>query len=203
LPARGKNYGDCSQRKIVTEDFERLDRAIELLKEPVRVDPSLDRRIMDEIESMPSPQHWRGRVRAALEWLLRGRPVRISPLGGLAVAAGIAAVVVLGRTQSGLPDEAVPAVAAVQGSAVQFVIVAPTATAVSLVGDFNDWNPAATPMQLVAENRVWSVTIPLDAGRYRYAFLVNGDTWLSDPSAPPVGDDEFGRPGSVVTIGET
>ena len=85
----------------------------------------------------------------------------------------------------------------------QFVIVAPTATEVSLVGDFNDWNPAATPMQLVAENRVWSVTIPLEAGRYRYAFLVNGDTWLSDPSAPPAQDDEFGRPGSVVTIGET
>jgi len=187
----------------VTDDTSKLDRAIGLLREPVSIDPSLDRRIMDEIESLPSPGGWKKRVWAVYDWLMRGRPVRVSPLGGLAVAASVAAIVVLGRTEPSSLDGTAPLTTALQGSAVQFVIVAPTATEVSLVGDFNDWNPTATPMQLVAENRVWSVTIPLNAGRYRYAFLVDGNTWLSDPTAPPVGDDEFGRPGSVVTIGET
>jgi 1,4-alpha-glucan branching enzyme len=84
----------------------------------------------------------------------------------------------------------------------QFVIVAPTASTVSLVGDFNDWSTAATPMQRVEGNGIWTVNIPLEPGRYRYAFLVDGRTWLRDPSAPPALDDEFGPPGSVVTIGE-
>jgi hypothetical protein len=187
----------------VAEDTDKLDRAIELLKEPVRIDPALDMRVMAEIESLPAPLGWKRRVWSAIDWLIRGRTVRISPLGGLAAAAGIAAIVVFAQSELGSYDESTPAMAAQQGSTVQFVIVVPTAIEVSLVGDFNDWNPSATPMQLVAENRVWSVTIPLNAGRYRYAFLVDGNTWLSDPSAPPVGDDEFGRPGSVVTIGET
>ena len=187
----------------MTDDTDKLDRAIELLKEPVRIDPALDARIMDEIESVPSPHGWKQRIWSVFDWFTRGRSVRVSPLGGLAVAAGIAAIVIFGRSEGGALEQSTPNISALRSSTVQFVIVAPTATEVSLVGDFNDWNPAATPMQLVAENRVWSVTVPLDAGRYRYAFLVNGNTWLSDPSAPPMRDDEFGRPGSVVTIGET
>jgi len=111
--------------------------------------------------------------------------------------------VLWGRVGLDPVEHSAPSLAAFGASTVQFVIVAPAATEVSLVGDFNDWSASATPMALVADNRVWSVTIPLIAGRYRYAFLVNGDTWLSDPSAPPMRDDEFGRPGSVVTIGET
>jgi hypothetical protein len=182
---------------------DKLDRAIELLKEPVQIDPALDRRILAEIESVPAPGRWAQRTWLVFDWLKRGRPVRVSPLGGLAMAAGLAALVIWGSTGRSAPEQSAPGVTALLGSTVQFVIVAPTAAEVSLVGDFNDWDPTATPMELVAENRVWTVTIPLEAGRYRYAFLVNGDTWLSDPTAPPVRDDEFGRPGSVVTIGET
>jgi hypothetical protein len=187
----------------VTDDTDKLDKAIELLKAPVRIDPALDMRVMAEIESGAEPHRWTQRVRAVFDWLKRGRPVRVSPLGGLAFAAGIVAIMLWGRTGVTPPEQSEPSLAALQGSTVQFVIVAPAATEVSLVGDFNDWNASANPMQLVADNRVWSVTIPLNSGRYRYAFLVNGDTWLSDPSAPPIRDDEFGRPGSVVTIGET
>ena len=182
---------------------DKLDQAIELLKEPVSIDPALDMRILAEIEGVPAPRAWTHRVWAAFDWLKRGRPVRVSPLGGLAFATGVAAIVLLGRATLPPLEQSGETVAAVQASTVQFVIVAPTATEVSLVGDFNDWSASATPMQLVADNRIWSVTIPLNAGRYRYAFLVDGTTWLSDPSAPPVRDDEFGRPGSVVTIGET
>ena len=102
------------------------------------------------------------------------------------------------------PGEPIPTTTAdvTPGSVVQFVIVAPSASVVSLVGDFNDWSDAAMPMEREAGNSIWSVTVPLEPGRYRYAFLVDGTTWLSDPSAPPALDDEFGRPGSVVTIGE-
>ncbi len=161
----------------MSEQTDRLERAIEFLKEPVAIDPSLDARVMAEIENFPAPRALSNRLRRASEWMRRGRPVTVSPLGGLALAAGFASVA-------------------------QFVMVAPAAGSVSLVGDFNDWSAAATPMQRVAGNGVWSITIPLNPGRYRYAFLVDGTTWFGDPSAPPALDDEFGRPGSVVTIGE-
>jgi hypothetical protein len=188
----------------VSEQTDRLERAIEFLKEPVAIDPSLDARVMAEIENVPAPRALSNRLRRASEWMRRGRPVTVSPLGGLALAAGFAALLLLGRTwlapQASAPETDMAG--AVGPSVAQFVMVAPAAGSVSLVGDFNDWSAAATPMQRVAGHGVWSITIPLNPGRYRYAFLVDGTTWFGDPSAPPALDDEFGRPGSVVTIGE-
>ncbi len=179
---------------------DKLDRAIDLLKEPVTLDASFDTRVMSEVESGPSPRIWTQRVWTAIDWMTRGRTVTVSPLAGVAVAVGVVIVLLTGRNWISQDPTEPTGLAELAG--VQFVIIAPTATSVSLVGDFNDWATSATPMQPVEGNGVWSVTVPLSAGRYRYAFLVNGDTWLSDPSAPPVLDDEFGRPGSVLTIGE-
>ncbi len=184
------------------EENDRLERAISILKEPVHISRDLDRRVMAEIEATAAPQGWSRRIRTALDWLKRGRPVRVSPLGGLAFTVGIAILVLVGRSWLAPTEPYAPLATTAQGSVVQFVIVAPAASGVALVGDFNDWSAAANPMRRVDGNGVWEITLPLDAGRYRYAFLVDGHTWLGDPSAPPALDDEFGRPGSVVTIGE-
>jgi 1,4-alpha-glucan branching enzyme len=82
-----------------------------------------------------------------------------------------------------------------------FVVVAPHAARVSLVGDFNDWNAARTPMRrLGSGSAVWTTVVPLAPGRYRYAFLADGSRWLADPAAPLARDDEFGPPSSVVTV---
>jgi 1,4-alpha-glucan branching enzyme len=83
------------------------------------------------------------------------------------------------------------------------MLVAPSATTVSLVGDFNDWAADATPMEGLVTDGLWTVTVPLRPGRYRYAFLVDGATWVPDPDAPRALDDDFGRPNSVLTIGGT
>jgi hypothetical protein len=186
----------------VRDESDKLERAIRFLREPVHIDRDVDRRIMAEIESAPVPGAWSHRFWIALDWLRRGRPVRVSPLGGLAFAAGIAILVLIGRSWIAPQQPSAPLATTAEGSKVQFVIVAPAASRVSLVGDFNDWSSMATPMRRVGSNGVWEVTVPLDPGRYRYAFVVDGTTWLRDPSAPPELDDEFGRPGSVVTIGE-
>ncbi len=182
-----------------------LDRIAEILREPVAIDADLDRRIMNEIRSGPAVHITPHRPAA---WLLRRRTVSVSPLGGLALAAGIAAVALLGRSAWHVATQpAAPAAATVAAtgqpatSLVQFVIVAPAAGAVSLVGDFNDWNVSAMPMRPAPGDGIWSVTVPLEPGRYRYAFLVDGETWLADPSAPGTLDDDFGPPNSVVTVG--
>jgi hypothetical protein len=83
----------------------------------------------------------------------------------------------------------------------RFMLVAPDAGQVSLVGDFNDWELAATPLE--KQNGVWTVTVPLRPGRYNYAFLVDGQRWTADPSAPRNVGDDFGRPSSVITVRET
>ncbi len=69
------------------------------------------------------------------------------------------------------------------------------------MGDFNDWTEDATPMQRIATSDLWAASVPMKPGRYRYAFVADGTTWLVDPDAPPALDDDFGRPNSVVTIG--
>jgi hypothetical protein len=185
---------------MVPDHEDHLSRGIGLLKESVELNAAFDARVMEEVRAQTAPRLWSQRIWTAVDWLTRGRSITVSPLAGVAVAAGLAIFLLVGRVWFG-PDDPSPTEA--NGlSSVQFVIVAPSAASVSLVGDFNDWAATATPMQPVAGNGVWSVTVPLSAGRYRYAFLVNGDMWLSDPSAPPALDDEFGRPGSVLTIGE-
>jgi len=83
---------------------------------------------------------------------------------------------------------------------VQFVLVAPSAKSVALVGDFNDWDAATTPLVRSAAG-VWSGTVTLAPGRHLYAFVVDGTRWVADPAAPQALGDDFGTPNSVITVG--
>ncbi len=180
----------------MAERDDTLTRVIETLKEPVRIDPGVDRRVMAEVARLPRPGDHPSVVRSTVEWLRRRRTIRVSPLGGLAMAAGLTALVVAGSRLLA-PASVGPAPAT---QLVQFVLVASEASEVALVGDFNDWNVAATPLEREGGDGIWWVTVPLEPGRYRYSFVVDGQVWLGDPNAP-TGDDEFGRPNSFVTIG--
>ena len=82
---------------------------------------------------------------------------------------------------------------------VPFVLTAANAVRISIVGDFNDWDPAATPLQRV-DGHGWWVVVNLRPGRYRYSFVVDGTRWIADPSAPRAADNDFGTENSVVTI---
>jgi hypothetical protein len=187
----------------VPNDDTLLERVVEELKRPVQIDATLDARIMEAIGRLPAPRGRPGALRAAARWFVRGRSVTLSPLAGLGIAAGIAVVALLGRgwlsTETAAPA---PSIATAPRQAVQqFVIIAPGASRVALVGDFNDWNVGATPMRRADGNGIWSVTVPLAPGRYRYSFLVDGTRWVPDPTAPHAIDDDFGRTNSVVTVG--
>jgi len=74
----------------------------------------------------------------------------------------------------------------------------PTADEVYLVGDFNDWDEETDPMY--EEDGLWSLSIPLEKGRYEYMFVVDGE-WVSDPSNPEtVRDAERDLRYSVVRV---
>ena len=82
---------------------------------------------------------------------------------------------------------------------VQFMLVAPAATRVALVGEFNDWDPSATPMSR-AGGGAWHVALPLARGRHVYAFVVDGSSWVADPQAPLAPERWFGAQNSVVLV---
>jgi hypothetical protein len=82
---------------------------------------------------------------------------------------------------------------------VKFSVIAPNAARVSIVGDFNAWNPATLPMRRSADGRGWEVEVRLPLGRYSYAFMIDGQL-APDPSAPRGSDDDFGAPNSVLMV---
>ena len=182
-------------------DEDVIERVVHELRRPVQVDPAVDTRVMEEIARLPVRRgHGGGHAAgAAWRWLTRPRSISLSPLGGLGIAAVLAALVLaLSGRRPGSPSTP-PAERAMREF--EFVVVEPHAARVSLVGDFNDWDAARTPMRLAsAGGAVWTAVVPLSPGRYRYAFLVNGARWLADPTAPAALDNDYGGPSSVVTV---
>jgi len=156
---------------------ELIERVIRQLRKPVAIDEGLDARVMREIAAAARP----ARQRPAL--------VRRWPL--LAAAAAVAGLVIAQPWSHG---------SGIRSDSYQFVLLAPQAASVALVGDFNDWDPARSPMR-AAHSGLWATIVPLAPGRYHYAFLVNGVEWRRDPAAPAALDDDFGAPSSVVTVG--
>jgi 1,4-alpha-glucan branching enzyme len=79
-----------------------------------------------------------------------------------------------------------------------FFCNAPNARQVSLVGDFNNWNPTATQMTRHADNR-WMASLELSHGYHQYLFLVDGKPVL-DPNAAGKARNERNEPVSLVAI---
>jgi 1,4-alpha-glucan branching enzyme len=81
---------------------------------------------------------------------------------------------------------------------VNFICVAPQAQSVSLVGDFNQWNPAANLMKRMPDG-AWLLMVELAHGHHRYAFLVDGSLTL-DPRAQGVTRNDEGERVSLLPV---
>ena len=186
------------------QNDELMNRVADELRKPVRMDPAIDTRVMQSIRG-EAPAG--SAVRRFWNWVLEPRLIAVSPLRTVSLAAAVVVLMVLIRS-SGNQLEHESAVRSPQSAVttdttvIQFVFVAPKATSVSLVGDFNGWDIARTPLQPADGSGMWSVTLPLPPGRHRYAFVVDGTRWTVDPAAPRAVEDDFGSPNSVVTVGE-
>jgi hypothetical protein len=132
-------------------------------------------------------------------------------MGALALILLLAVGVLLGRGVVPHPGVSAPEVGGPEGPAgsssetgvVQFVFVAPQASRVALVGDFNGWDPAATPMARPAGSGSWTVRMTLPPGRHVYAFVMDGTRWVNDPQAPLAPANEFGFRNSILLVGES
>jgi predicted carbohydrate-binding protein with CBM48 len=186
------------------------DAALQRLAAAVRqrapaLDADLDRRVMAAIRRSP-----RWYLRAALRWWLCPRPVPISPFGALATAAALAALLLAVVRYVGAPAGVAARSGITAGSApatasgvrvVRFVLAAPSASRVNVVGDFNGWDTGATPLRPVGAAGVWTVEVPLTPGRHEYAFLIDGREWRPDPTTPRAAADDYGSPNSVIVVG--
>jgi 1,4-alpha-glucan branching enzyme len=85
--------------------------------------------------------------------------------------------------------------------ATQFVLDAPAAGQVALVGAFNGWSADETPLVRDPATGLWSVTVPLAPGRHVYAFMVDDSVLTLDPRAPSARDEELGTTASVILVG--
>jgi hypothetical protein len=151
-----------------------------------------------------------------------GRRLVLSPFAAAAaalicVALGAAgALTLIGTARNGDPGAGAPAAATERdvhtiadartmgivgggGTSVRFVIVAPNAARVSVVGNFNGWDPGAAPMERLGGGDAWIRELVLEPGRHAYAFFVDGAIQV-DPSAPRAAEDDFGIPSSALVV---
>jgi hypothetical protein len=168
---------------------------------PVVLSAALDDRVMAVVR-----RHAASPTRRAWHWLTAPRDVelrlRLRPVvwaGALALAAGVA-LLLLGRAPASAP---VPATVARIGGHdsvfVRFVLFAPGARHVAVAGTFNQWDQSAAPLVRAGVAGVWTTTLALPVGQHQYAFVVDGERWVVDPAAPAI-DDGFGRRNSLVSV---
>jgi hypothetical protein len=171
------------------------ERISKPLRAPERVDSTFEARAMSAVFAAmragegPSLGNRRN-------WWLRPRTFRLTPMASLALAAGFAALLVGAQTAAAPVADTV--------HVVRFVLVQPNAERVALVGAFNQWRKDATWLEPAeGASGVWTVEVPLAAGRHEYAFVVydaRGERWVVDPYSQTVRDD-YGTESSLVHVG--
>ena len=192
------------------------DETIERIAAALRPLPDVDRAEKARVLVAVAAERERmreERIRAGKRWRVAGA------VGVLAAAALIAAVWLRGSRDEGAvsataastPSAAVPLTAPVDArlardakglTSVQVVFRAPVAQRVSVVGDFNGWDARADTMTRDPATGLWSHTLALRPGRHVYAFVVDDSLWMRDPRGPEAADEDFGRPGSVLLVGQ-
>jgi hypothetical protein len=150
------------------------------------MDPLVERATKLLRRPEPVRQAWRDELLARLPARPRRRaPIRTwIPIG---IAAALCAAVGVERMA-----------ARNDGDRVHFSLSAPSAKQVSLVGDFDGWDPSALPMRRGRAD-LWTVEVRLPPGRHVFAFSVDGGL-RADASAPRAVEDDFGVPGSVIVV---
>ena len=190
---------DCSSTGELPADA--IDRMAAPLRAPVTLDEEFEGRVMRAVRGARPHS-------STIAWWRRGYTIRLTPLTGLALAASLTLVAVLGRWSADRAPNGATARAVAMGTAapdtvylVRFALVNPGAQQVSLVGDFNGWAADATPLAGQGVDGVWAASVPVTPGRHEYAFIVDGRRWVADPYATTV-HDEFGTSSSVLHVGD-
>jgi len=154
--------------------------------------------VMDRIATLPSVQvgETAGWIRA-IKWFTT--PLRVSLALRPTYALAAALVVIAVATQL-WPERLRQGVGTADPTTqvfVRFEIMAPDAREVQLAGSFTDWEPDVSLRSL--GGGLWTALVPLEPGVHNYAFRVDGEHWVVDPSAPQIADG-FGGYNSQLSL---
>lgn len=83
-------------------------------------------------------------------------------------------------------------------NAIEFRIYRPDASCISLVGDFNNWNPE-NDLMARGQDGIWRLRKKLFPGTYRYEFIVDGE-WFPDIYNIRSGSDNTGSICSIIEV---
>ncbi len=198
---------------------ELIDGVAQLLRTPERTASDFTSRLMAVLDPKAEFEvASRAGVPGTRSWWLRNRTLQLStsPLGALAAAMVVVATAVLGTHivhDMAAPSDSPPTIAAatpplpLTGArrdtvhVVRFVFLAPRASSVVIVGDFNNWDRAVTPLRRVGVDGAWTVSVSLPAGLHQYAFIVDGTEWTPDPATSTTVSDEFKTTTSLIDVG--
>lgn len=178
--------------RLLGEQIAGLDRA----EPPPELMAGVMARVRPKRAARPEP--WWTR---AARWLWSPHTVRLRPALALPVAAAL--VLALTFTLAGrLSPQHAPAVAGPSaGPAVaEFVLNMPEADTVAVIGTFNQWSPTGYEMRWDKRRGLWVLAVPLERGRHKYGFLVDGEYVVPDPRALFHQEDGFGNANSVLII---
>jgi hypothetical protein len=164
-----------------------LESAVDILRDTPEPRAEWTSSLLDAAASQPFDE------RPSTRWSFRPAMAIAASLAFVALGAGATYSVMSRRIERS------PAVATAGTEQVRFSLVAPSAVRVTLVGDFNGWNPAGLPMRRSANGETWEVEVGLAPGRYTYAFVVDGRL-ARDPAAAEAAHDDFGAPSSVLLV---
>lgn len=71
--------------------------------------------------------------------------------------------------------------------------------ALAVVGDFNDWDPTATPMRPEGSLRSATISLPV-GGSYAFRYLAEGGRWFDDDDAHGYQANGFGGHDCVLDL---
>jgi len=110
-------------------------------------------------------------------------------------------VSVFGRVAEPEPERAIlPGAGEPRRSRVKdFMLQAPAAAGVYIVGDFNGWRIDAESKLWNSGKGLWQKRLALPPGRYRYKFVIDG-AWTPDPSNELAEPNPYGGVDSILEI---
>lgn len=180
-----------------------LERVIDETRAFVEAQPApdLSSRVMQSIAHVDRAVHHPSLVKR-LTWMIWDRrevSFRFRPAYAALAAAAIFLVALLLPGIRVERSSATSQARITDGSRllVQFRLQAADASTVRLAGSFTNWQPEYELHQ--TSPGIWTITLPLPLGVHDYAFVIDGQRWVSDPYAQAV-DDGFGGTNSRIAI---
>ena len=82
----------------------------------------------------------------------------------------------------------------------RFLLYRPGIQEVEIAGTFTDWQ--RIPLNQVGRTGYWEIFLDVGEGEHRFAYIIDGEHRIADPTAPMRETDDFGGENSILVLGD-